>query len=76
MKARASAMCAAIVVWLAAGSAAQTTPTVIDRTDGVSLEQAITVALANEPSIRTARSTIDVARAARVQAGVRRNPSI
>jgi len=76
MKARASAMCAPIVMLLSAGVAAQTAPTVIDRTDGVSLEQAITMALADEPYLRAARSTIDVARAARVQAGVRRNPSI
>jgi len=47
-----------------------------DAENGVSLEQAIARALAQEPSLRAVRSTVDVARAQRLQAGLRRNPSV
>jgi len=48
----------------------------IDPVDGISLQQAIDRALAHEPSIRAERTTIDAAKGMRVQAGLRRNPSV
>jgi cobalt-zinc-cadmium efflux system outer membrane protein len=48
----------------------------IDPVDGLSLEQAITQALQQEPSLRSARTEIDVARGLRVQASLRPNPSL
>jgi len=56
-------------------TAAQTTDTYVDLTNGLSLDEAIARALAQEPSIRAARTTIDVARGMREQAGLRRNVS-
>jgi cobalt-zinc-cadmium efflux system outer membrane protein len=62
---------------LASTSAAQTDTTAfVDPANGVSLDQAIARALAQEPSIRAARTTVDVARGIRLQAGVRKNPSV
>jgi outer membrane protein, heavy metal efflux system len=46
----------------------------VDPDGGISLDQAITRALAQEPSIRGVRTTVDVARGMRDQAGLRRNP--
>ena len=48
----------------------------VDPQNGVSLEQAIKRALAEEPSIRSVRTGIDSARALQNQAGSRRNPSL
>lgn len=48
----------------------------IDEASGLSLEQAIARALAEEPSLRAARKEIDVARGMRVQAGLRPNPTL
>jgi len=56
-------------------SAAQTTQSFVDPASGLSLEQAIAQALAQEPLIRAARTTIDAARGMREQAGLRRNIS-
>jgi cobalt-zinc-cadmium efflux system outer membrane protein len=64
---------------VASTSAAQTPASVasfVDPANGVSLEQAIDRALAQEPSIRAARTTVDVARGMRLQAEARRNPSL
>ena len=51
-------------------------PRFIDQTHGLSLEQAIAQALEHEPSLRAARSDIEVARGLRVQAGLRPNPAL
>ncbi|MGH9384405.1 MAG: TolC family protein [Vicinamibacterales bacterium] len=48
----------------------------LDPASGISLEQAITRALAQEPSLAAARSEIDVARGMRLQAELRPNPSV
>jgi cobalt-zinc-cadmium efflux system outer membrane protein len=48
----------------------------VDPANGLSLEQVIERALQQEPSLRSARSEIDVARSMRTQASLRRNPSI
>ena len=68
---------------LAASAAAQGTqpapppaPAFTDRANGLSLEDAIARALAQEPSLRAVRTTVDVAQGMRVQAGLRRNPSV
>jgi len=52
------------------------TASFLDPQNGVSLDQAIARALAEEPSMRSARTTLDVARGMQVQAGLRRNPSL
>ena len=51
-------------------------PRYVDPVNGLSLEQAIARALAQEPSLRAARSGIDAARGLRVQASLRPNPSV
>ena len=56
-------------------AAAQNAQSFVDAANGLSLDQAIAQALAQEPSIRAARTTIDVARGMREQAGLRRNLS-
>ncbi len=48
----------------------------IDSVNGLSLDEAITRALAQEPSLRAARTAVDVARGMQVQAGVRKNLSV
>ena len=48
----------------------------LDPVNGLSLEQAIARALEREPSLRAARSQIDVARGMRLQASLRPNPSV
>jgi outer membrane protein, heavy metal efflux system len=48
----------------------------LDPVDGMSLDQAITRALAQEPSLRSSRTTVDVAREMQVQAGLRKNLSL
>ena len=48
----------------------------VDPVNGLSLEQAIARALEQEPSLRAARSEIDVARGMRLQASLRPNPSV
>jgi cobalt-zinc-cadmium efflux system outer membrane protein len=47
-----------------------------DAVNGLSLEQAVARALEQEPSLRAARSEIDVARGMRLQASLRPNPSV
>jgi cobalt-zinc-cadmium efflux system outer membrane protein len=46
-----------------------------DRQQGLSLDDAIAMAIALEPGLRAARADLDVARAMRTQAGLRPNPS-
>lgn len=48
----------------------------VDPVNGLSVEQAIARALAQEPSLRAARSEIDVARGTRFQASLRPDPSV
>lgn len=76
MNLRATAALFATAVLLASTSAAQTAASFVDPAGGLSLDQAVARALAQEPSIRAAKTTIDVARGVRAQAGLRRNPSI
>jgi cobalt-zinc-cadmium efflux system outer membrane protein len=47
----------------------------LDPVHGLSLDEAMTRALAQEPSLRAAKSTVDVARGMQVQAGLRKNLS-
>jgi cobalt-zinc-cadmium efflux system outer membrane protein len=47
----------------------------LDPVNGLSLDEAITRALAQEPSLRAAKATVDVARGMQVQAGLRKNLS-
>jgi len=56
--------------------AAQTAESFVDPVAGLSLDQAIARALAQEPSLRATRTTVDVARGMQAQAGLRRNPSL
>lgn len=48
----------------------------VDVTSGVDLAGAIAQALAREPMLRAGRTEVDVARAMRVQAGLRPNPTV
>jgi cobalt-zinc-cadmium efflux system outer membrane protein len=48
----------------------------VDAVTGLSLEQAIARALEQEPSLRAARSQVDVARGTKIQASLRPNPSV
>jgi cobalt-zinc-cadmium efflux system outer membrane protein len=48
----------------------------LDPVNGLSLEQAITRALEQEPSMRAARTGIDAARGLRLQASLRPNPGV
>ena len=48
----------------------------VDPANGLSLEQAIARAIEQEPSLRAARSQVDVAQGMRVQASLRPNPSV
>ena len=48
----------------------------VDPVNGLSLEQAIARALEEEPSLRAARSDIDVAQGMRLQATLRPNPTV
>ena len=50
--------------------------TYVDAVSGLSLAGAIALALEREPSFRASRTDLDVARGARVQAGLRPNPSV
>jgi outer membrane protein, heavy metal efflux system len=48
----------------------------VDPANGLSLEQAIARAVDQEPSLRAARSQIDVAQGAKIQASLRPSPSV
>jgi cobalt-zinc-cadmium efflux system outer membrane protein len=62
----------ALSVCLAAPARAQ----VVLAGDGVSLTQAIAIALAREPATRAARADVEVARGMKLQAGLRANPTV
>jgi cobalt-zinc-cadmium efflux system outer membrane protein len=51
-------------------------PTYVDAQGGLSLDEAIGRAIEQEPSLRAARTEIDVARGTRRQAGLRPNPTL
>jgi outer membrane protein, heavy metal efflux system len=70
-----AALFVAFVVLANTNAGAQTAQSFGDPVNGLSLDQAIAQALAQEPSIRAARTTIDVARGMRKQAGLRRKLS-
>jgi outer membrane protein, heavy metal efflux system len=65
-----------VAVLASVKAAAQTADSFVDRVAGLSLDQAIARALAQEPSLRATRTTVDVARGMRLQAGLRRNPAV
>jgi cobalt-zinc-cadmium efflux system outer membrane protein len=48
----------------------------MDPADGLSLEQAIAHAIEQEPSLRAARSQVEVAQGTKIQASLRSNPSV
>jgi len=73
------------VLMLAAVAAAQQSPAIerktaadqyLDRENGLSLSDAIAGALEREPTLRAARTEIEVARGLRAQAGLRPNPMV
>jgi cobalt-zinc-cadmium efflux system outer membrane protein len=70
-----AALCVSVALIASSKAAAQTSQSFVDPANGLSLDQAIAQALAQEPSIRAARTTVDVARGMREQAGLRRNIS-
>jgi outer membrane protein TolC len=48
----------------------------VDPANGLSLEQAIARAIEQEPSLRAARSQVEVAQGTKIQASLRKNPSV
>jgi cobalt-zinc-cadmium efflux system outer membrane protein len=48
----------------------------LDPVNGLSLDEAVTRALAQEPSLRASRTTVDVARGMQMQAGLRKNLAV
>ena len=48
----------------------------VDPANGLSLDQAIARAIEQEPSLRAARSQVEVAQGTKLQASVRPNPSV
>jgi cobalt-zinc-cadmium efflux system outer membrane protein len=54
----------------------QTPVTYIDALNGLTLEEAVTRALAQEPALRASRAQLDVARGLHAQASLRPNPSV
>ena len=71
-----AALFVTFVVLASTRAAAQTADSFVDPVAGLSLDQAIARALAQEPSLRATRTTLDVAGGMRLQAGLRRNPSV
>lgn len=71
-----------LLATLVAGAAAAQPSTLqsssghLDPVNGLSLDQAIARALEQEPSLRAARSQIDIARGMRMQSSLRPNPSV
>jgi len=56
--------------------AAPTLPQYVDPVNGLSIDDAIRLALAREPAIQATRTDIEVARGLEQQAGLRANPSV
>ena len=59
-----------------AQQAADAAPAYIDPANGLTVEDAIARALAQEPSLRASRAQIDATRSRRQQAGLRPNPAV
>ncbi len=60
----------------APGQGTAMAPTFLDPVAGLTLDKAVEQALEREPSLRAARSQVDVARGRRLQAGLRPNPTV
>jgi cobalt-zinc-cadmium efflux system outer membrane protein len=60
----------------APGSQAALAARFVDPVNGLSLERAIALAIEQEPSLRAARSEVEVAQGTKVQASLRSNPSV
>jgi cobalt-zinc-cadmium efflux system outer membrane protein len=58
------------------GSQAPVAGRFVDPANGLSLEQAIARAIEQEPTLRAARSQVEVAQAGKLQASLRSNPSV
>jgi cobalt-zinc-cadmium efflux system outer membrane protein len=58
------------------GRQAERTPAFVDPITGLDLDRAVAQALEQEPSLRAARSEVDIARGMRVQAGLGPNPTV
>jgi outer membrane protein, heavy metal efflux system len=69
---RMAAAVIALSACLAAAARAQDAAT----GEGLSLSQAVAVALAREPAIRAVRADVEIARGTRLQAGLRPNPTL
>ena len=71
---------AAVAIWPAVawaqGAAPKPSARFVDVTTGITIDDAVKRALAREPSLREARSGVDVARGMRQQAGLRPNPEV
>ena len=70
------ALCGSVTAAQTSASRATSAASFVDPENGIALEQAIARALSQEPSIRAVRTVVDAARDTRVQAGLRRNPSL
>jgi len=70
------ALCGSVTAAQTPASRATSAASFVDPENGIALEQAIARALSQEPSIRAVRTVVDAARDTRVQAGLRRNPSL
>ncbi|HEU4688009.1 MAG TPA: TolC family protein, partial [Vicinamibacterales bacterium] len=73
MNPRANAALSLVFVTAASTAGAQPASSFFDPANGLSLDQAVARALAQEPTIRAARTTVDAARGMRDQAGLRKN---
>ena len=77
---RAVMVAAAVAIWPAVawaqGAAPKPSARFVDVTTGITIDDAVKRALAREPSLREARSGVDVARGMRQQAGLRPNPEV
>lgn len=71
---------AAVAIWPAVawaqGAAPKPSARFVDVATGITIDDAVKRALAREPSLREARSGVDVARGMRQQAGLRPNPEV
>jgi cobalt-zinc-cadmium efflux system outer membrane protein len=64
-----------LVLAIATAVAAGQEPVFVDRAAGVTLEEAVRLALEREPSLRAIAARVDAARGDQIQAGLRPNPT-
>lgn len=76
LRVKMAAVVVAVVMLATTNVSAQTAESFVDAVAGLSLEQAIIRARAQEPSLRAIRTTVDVARGMQAQADLRRNLSV